>query len=680
MRLNLKTLRSIFLLTAVFFSMAVVSFANPTDDDLPEIRARVARVSYIKGEAQIRRAGNDDWEKITKNLPIVEGDEIATSKYTLLEIQFDIHKYLRLTDDTLLNITTLRDSGIVLSVPQGSVSMRVFEFDKDREFIEFDAPKTTIAVQKAGFYRVDAGDENYKQVHVRVTEDGEARVYSDDAGFVLRDGRSARIFTTGSYAGEWDLSDARLNMDQFDTWTSERDEVIAERLRKADYDKYYDRDFYGAEDLSDNGEWIYTSDYGYVWRPYRRAISGYDDWSPYRYGQWRWVPPYGWTWINDEPWGWAAYHHGRWVYYNGDWCWTPYSRSRSSRSWWRPALVVVASIGNNICWYPLGYDYNYYNYNYYYYGGNYGNRRRGRGGDRHPRDNNGENPTPTPTPTRNIQRRENTGFPDGIRRPPADSVIFVGQSDFGRGKTRFRTAPPDLARKTLLKTTDQIEDIPLLPTFSELDGDISRDIIVRNPAISTVERRTQIGAADKRTGGSVDEKLREKRIYGSREPSLKVGGNDDSVETNRRRTGVFNRVRREQTDQSDPLPDANQIPERNTRRNNSPVRTVRGNNPPAPQPERREVETEKSPEIRSSPVRENIRIPNERRESPRNDPPPRREPPRNDPSPRNDPPPPREQPRNDPSPRNDPPPQKSEPKQNPSDIPQFKGKPDGDNL
>lgn len=669
MRLNSRTLRGIFLLT-ILFSLTAVALAAPNDDDIPEITARVARVSYIKGKAQIRRAGNDDWEKITKNLPIVEGDEIITNQYTTLEIQFDAHKYLRLTDKTLVKITTLRDGGIVLSVPQGSVSVRVFEFDNDDEFIEFDAPKTTIAIQKAGFYRIDAGDENYRQVHVRVTEGGLARVYSDNAGFALRDGRSARIFTTGSYAGEWDLSDAALSMDQFDTWALERDELIAERLRKAAYNKYYDRDFYGAEELNDNGEWTYTSDYGYVWRPYERTISGYDNWSPYRYGQWRWVPPYGWTWIGDESWGWATYHHGRWVFYNGAWCWTPYSRNRSRRSWWRPALVVVASVGNNICWYPLPYYNNYYNYNYYY-GNHYGNRRNQRRGDRHPPNNGGGNPTPTPTPA--VERRRKPVYPDGIRRPPANSVVFVEQSDFGRGKTRFRTAPLDLARKTLSKNTDQIEDVPVLPTYEELNGDISREIIERNPAIPKFERQIRIGATERKKGDSVDEKLRQNRIYGNREPLLRSNENGDSVDPNRRRTGAVNRIQRRKTE---PNPEANQPTERNVRRINSPVR--RNTDMPEPQPERREAEPDKRPPMRSSPIRENIRIPEERSESPRNDPPPRRE------SPRSDPPPQREQPRNDPPPRSEPPrsqppPQKSEPKQNPSDIPRFKEKPDGDN-
>ena len=69
----------------------------------------------------------------------------------------------------------------------------------------------------------------------------------------------------------------------------ERDAIIAKRIADAYYDKYYDQDIYGAEDLNDNGEWIYTRKYGYVWRPFRSSISSYANWSPYRYGHWRWT-------------------------------------------------------------------------------------------------------------------------------------------------------------------------------------------------------------------------------------------------------------------------------------------------------------------------------------------------------------------------------------------------------
>ena len=45
------------------------------DDNTPEITARVARISFIRGDVQIRRVGNQDWEKAALNLPLVEGPQ-----------------------------------------------------------------------------------------------------------------------------------------------------------------------------------------------------------------------------------------------------------------------------------------------------------------------------------------------------------------------------------------------------------------------------------------------------------------------------------------------------------------------------------------------------------------------------------------------------------------------------
>ena len=48
------------------------------DDYVPEVTARVARISFLRGDVLIKRAGIDDWERASLNLPIVEGDQIAT--------------------------------------------------------------------------------------------------------------------------------------------------------------------------------------------------------------------------------------------------------------------------------------------------------------------------------------------------------------------------------------------------------------------------------------------------------------------------------------------------------------------------------------------------------------------------------------------------------------------------
>ena len=625
------------------------------DTDAPEVTARVARISFIRGDVQIRRAGGQDWEKAGLNLPIVEGDELATSGDSRLEIQFNNFSHLRLDQNSFLKISVLKSEGIAVSISQGTMSLRVTDLDKAAGYFEIDAPKTTVAVQRSGTYRIDAGKSGDTDLRVSVTGGGEARVYSDNAGFTLKSGRSARVFTTGGNAGEWETAEAVRFTDEFDNWAADRDSTIAARLRDAYYDTYYDNDIYGADDLNGYGEWIHTASYGYVWRPYQNSINLYADWSPYRYGHWRWVPPYGWTWVNDEPWGWATYHHGRWVYDNGYWAWTPYGYYRPARSWWFPALVVINVFNDNVCWYPLGYHHRYYNYNDHH-------------GRRDDDDHQGRiRPTPTRIPPVNP--------PGGIRptqtplgppvvaggsalakatrkgadiewgrldHVPPTGVVITNSRDFGAKTRGIRTAPPEVANALLAKTTASESRLDL-PEYKQMTGRISREIMTDKPRGDDDARHIQTGATQRKSDAPLDQELRTTRIFGGRPP---VRANDDKNGINNtdkepavtRGTGAVARppIRDRGDEQKQIRVQRDSPPQRDANPRNDPPATKQ---PPRFEPPQREIKPRDDP---SPPTRQ----------------PPRFEPPQREVKPRSEPPTPREQPK----PRNDPPPPKSEPK------------------
>lgn len=99
------------------------------------------------------------------------------------------------------------------------------------------------------------------------------------------------------------------------------------------------------DDLSPYGEWMYTSDFGYVWRPY---FDNPEAFRPYS-SNGHWVNTiYGWTWVSDYSWGWATFHYGRWDFdqYLG-WMWIPGYE-------WAPAWVSWGYYGNYYGWAPLG--------------------------------------------------------------------------------------------------------------------------------------------------------------------------------------------------------------------------------------------------------------------------------------------------------------------------------------
>lgn len=625
---------SIILLAAALLS-AVNIFATPSqtvnlpdpsegavvaDDDIPDVTARVARVSFLSGSAQIRRADAKDWEAVTLNLPVVEGDEIATDPGARLEIQFDVYTHLRMAENSSVKISKLMDEGIALSVPQGTISVRLTRFDKDKAYFEIDAPTSTIAVQRSGMYRIDAGRPGDAEIGVAVTESGEARIYSETSGFLLKNGRSARVFIGGDRAGESETANVSDRYaDDFDNWVAERETAVAALLQTAAYDKYYDTDIYGADELNNYGEWIYTKKYGYVWRPFSSATSQYAGWSPYRYGNWRWVPPFGWTWINDEPWGWSTYHYGRWFYDDGFWYWTPYGAIRYARSWWSPAMVWVTVFGDSICWYPLPYSYAYYNYNYYY------NTHSGWGGHH----GGGIHPNPTPTPVRPPDGWGNGPMSTvkGPPRPPLGQVppggvVTVGVNDFGRLTRGHLTPPLSVANGVLSRAPIDRQTAPILPA--------NTDRVIRNtvrPPVITTGNTARTGAADRRTDAPLDQQLRTTRNLGGR-PQLTIINptTTPTLDPNTtRRTGAVERPPTVTTN-----PDTTRKTERRL-----PVETPQVTNervpkytPPTPTPRYEPPVRQDPPIIRQQPRQD---PPIVRQPPPRQDPPITRQPPKSDP-------------------------------------------------
>jgi hypothetical protein len=107
------------------------------------------------------------------------------------------------------------------------------------------------------------------------------------------------------------------------------------------YQTFYDN-------LSDDGTWIQTDDYGYVFQP---TVDD-PNWAPYTDGHWAYSDD-GWVWVSDEPWGWATYHYGRWANLDGvGWVWVPGYQ-------WAPAWVSWRYGGGYCGWAPLppGADY-----------------------------------------------------------------------------------------------------------------------------------------------------------------------------------------------------------------------------------------------------------------------------------------------------------------------------------
>src|SRR5215210_6734858 len=180
---------------------------------------------------------NDEWEDARLNAPLVEGDVLATGRDSRLEIQADARNFVRVGPDSVIRVVTLRDEGIALSLSEGTATIRLARLDKAKEYFELDAPSVTVAPERVGQYRVDV--EQGGAVRVTVREDGRARIYSQNSGFVLRNNRTARLAPDGSGESDWEFMTA-ASFDEWDTWNDERERHLAERLKLEGRERYYD--------------------------------------------------------------------------------------------------------------------------------------------------------------------------------------------------------------------------------------------------------------------------------------------------------------------------------------------------------------------------------------------------------------------------------------------------------
>jgi len=335
----------LFLVLAVSF-LSAFSAAALADDDPP---GRVARLNYMQGSVSFQPGGESDWVQASPNRPLTTGDNLWADKNSRGELHIG-STALRLSSETGISFLNLDDRTVQIQLAQGSLSVHLRNLERDDAF-EVDTPNLAFTVDRPGEYRFDV-DPQGQTTYITV-RDGEGEATGGGSNFRLESGENARA--SGTDTLRFDVGRAE-RPDAFDDWSRSRDDR-EEHARSA---RYVSRDVIGYEDLDDYGEWRNSPEYGEVWFPSRVA----EGWAPYRNGHWAWVAPWGWTWVEDEPWGFAPFHYGRWAVVGGGWCWVP--GPVVVRPVYAPALVAFVggprfSVGvafggggGGVAWFPLG--------------------------------------------------------------------------------------------------------------------------------------------------------------------------------------------------------------------------------------------------------------------------------------------------------------------------------------
>lgn len=318
---------------------------------------RVARLNYFEGPVSFEPAGSNTWAYAMLNHPMTSGDQVWVDKGGRSELHFG-STALRLGSQTSMAISTLDDTTLQLSLNQGTMNLNVRTLPQG-QIIEVDTPNLAFTVQSAGEYRLNVDPNGQTTAVIVRSGNGLAQ---GDSGARVPVGLQQQIVFIGT-ALQQVSADSAPPYDGFDNWLAQRDRREDQSISA----RYVSRDMIGYEELDNYGSWSDDPNYGHIWIPTNPGVG----WVPYHAGHWAWVAPWGWTWVDDQPWGFAPAHYGRWAYLQARWAWVP--GPVAVRPVYAPALVAFVSgvsIGGGngnfswnislgggtpgVAWFPLG--------------------------------------------------------------------------------------------------------------------------------------------------------------------------------------------------------------------------------------------------------------------------------------------------------------------------------------
>ncbi len=306
---------------------------------------RVGRLAFVSGKVAWRGAEAAAWSDAAVNFPVAAGTAVRTDPKSRGAIEIGADS-IALSDATLVEITGLDARATDLVLRNGRIGLTLNR--RGGADVEIELPQGGVWLAEPGEYEIDAGGPGGPARIAAFA--GRARLYSGGTETGIAAGKAVRL----SGAAPFVATIGPAVGGAFAGWWRARTSDIP--VLAAPY--FVSPDITGFAALAAAGHWQRTADYGEVWRP--DALPG--DWVPYRNGRWRWIPPWGWTWIDEEPWGFAPFHYGRWALLDHGWVWVPGSLAEDPV--YLPAAVAflgtpgigisyAAGEGPAVGWFPL---------------------------------------------------------------------------------------------------------------------------------------------------------------------------------------------------------------------------------------------------------------------------------------------------------------------------------------
>ena len=303
---------------------ACLGAAAHAQEDPP---ARVGRVAETTGTVRTLDA-DGAWVDVARNQPLTTGDRVTTDKAGAATLQVG-STVLRLGADTDVQFTQVDDQHVRLRFDHGRLAVRVRSDDIPGELF-IDTDEGAWVPHHVGQYRFDRAAAH--QLLAAQAWSGDMLLEAPDSSLPVAAPQRAEVWRAGpQQATHYRLvaavkdafGDAALAQDKAD-----------DRLAAANAAARPPAEMTGAAELARFGAWSVGQDGASWWTPSKLPAG----WQPFRQGAWAWRARWGWTWVDDQPWGFAPAHYGRWASQHGRWAWTP-GRWGTARPVYAPAVV-----------------------------------------------------------------------------------------------------------------------------------------------------------------------------------------------------------------------------------------------------------------------------------------------------------------------------------------------------
>jgi hypothetical protein len=140
----------------------------------------VARISTIRGDVSIQRGDSADWVAAAQNTPVMPGDKVSTGQDALSELQLDYANILRLSSQSVANVTTLDNAPIQIQLAQGLAFYTILKGAEANA--EIDTPNVALHPRGEGEFRIQVNPAGETVVMVRKGEADLSRSRSTEPG------------------------------------------------------------------------------------------------------------------------------------------------------------------------------------------------------------------------------------------------------------------------------------------------------------------------------------------------------------------------------------------------------------------------------------------------------------------------------------------------------------------